>query len=1713
MANGSRLGIGRLVPAVTVLALLASPARAVDIPVVADYESMVARQNRVEATSEFGERLNLYDGSVVFSVTPVDIPGNSRIPVSVTYVLRVADKQFNTPFVYEIDVPYLSGVYKSGAGWTVEGSNPAARCTFNGGAPQPPEVTNSSGKPDTFFPEEYWHGNYLNVPGSGPQLMMVTKPEDAIQPSDGKAYRWVTQNRWYFSCINSIAGGGEGFVGHSPDGLKYYFDQIGTTSAWDGISKPAPQGSTTILSRREVAIRASRIEDNYGNWVNYGYVDGKLSSISSSDGRSVQISAAQISSAGRLWSVDTSNGLAIGYPDGTSYQAQISNGIERIGWRAIGCGYGDALRNSRGTMIVSIRSRSGATSTFSFEPVLKGQTQVPLRCIDGMLTGPSALERTVSLKSKAVTGPGIQVAQWNYGYSSNGCYYRSGNDIPQAGYECLPNTPSVRTVTVNGPTYTRVMNFSNRHGVDAGQLLLDELRTQAGVTLRSDTYSYRHVGAAGGTGFATAGDPSAFAESWLELSSTTQQDGDTFQSQVLQFDAFDRPSVVKESNSFGFTRTEQRTFYDDRVRWHVGQPQALVDEGSGLVVWQVEYGSDGLPARDISFSRLVRSKAYNSDATIASISDGRGNATAFSGWKRGIAQTWNLPGGSSRSAEVDDNGWVKSATDETGATTKFGYDLMGLLTEKRYPEADSVTWNVETSSLGQIASAEFGLNAGHWKHTSAVGNARTEQYFDSLWQLVLSRSYDVSDVDGTQAFRRYVYDTEGRQIFSSYPGSSPSSTMGLWTEYDALGRVTSESEDSENGILITRYEYLSGGRVRKTDPLGRQTITAFQMYRDIDYSYPVAATRPESALTSVVRDVFGKPMEITSQSTSGAEHLTRKYIYNPQQQLCKIVEPETGATAFGYDSAGNLAWSASGLDLPSATTCDSDAAYGSGVRVDSTYDQRNRLLTVAYPDGDGDRIWAYEPDGRPSQLTTLSGGDVIVNAFTYNKRRLLTGESSQIEGSHLWSVGYSYDANGSVSGVRYPRGSFVELSPNALGQPTRAGSYATSVAYHPNGSVRKFTYGNGVAYSLAQNDRQLPLRLIEGGVQDVGYSYDRAGNTTEITDHLSSDRTQLLAYDGLDRVLQSRSPALQGAGVIDYSYDALGNLRSAKLVGRKEHNYWYDARNRLTNVQSNDGATQIGMAYDSRGNLAVKNGQPFKFDHGNRLREIEALESYRYDGFGRRVRSVDASGASIISMYTRDGRLIRQQNQRTRQDTEFVYLSDRLIAEIVANDDPDPPTIQVPSRSENGTFTVVWSTSTLAAAYQLNQRTGGGAWQQVYVGPMGSWTASSLAPGFYEYRVRGCKASGSCGDWSTNGAIAVRQPPDGAPAITTPGLSTSGSYGVSWSAVVGSSTYSLEESSSGAPWSVVQSSDTRSWTAGGKQAGSYSYRAKACNAAGCGAYSAVVTTRVVFKPAAPALSVPMQSYVDHFDVHWSQSAGASEFRLEGSTNGSAWVLVSTGPAVSASIAGRGAGSHSFRVQACNEAGCGDYSSVATIVVTLPPGSAPGMDVPSSSSTGSYTASWSSVAAATRYVLEESANGAGWVAIQDSSALSAPLYGRSSGGYGYRVIACNVAGCGPYSDTRTIAVLLPPSTPNPSGSVEYFYDDDPKRPAREDTLNWFAIPFASHYEVRVGDGATIYSGSSNFYTRRHTSIKTSYQYSVRACNASGCSGWSNSVTLP
>ena len=260
----------------------------------------------------------------------------------------------------------------------------------------------------------------------------------------------------------------------------------------------------------------------------------------------------------------------------------------------------------------------------------------------------------------------------------------------------------------------------------------------------------------------------------------------------------------------------------------------------------------------------------------------------------------------------------------------------------------------------------------------------------------------------------------------------------------------------------------------------------------------------------------------------------------------------------------------------------------------------------------------------------------------------------------------------------YPDGSALNTFPNALGEPTQAGNYATNVTYHPNGGVFGFNYGNGIVHSQTQNTRGLPRHRTEtypvpaATFMDLTHTYDQNGNLTKRLDGDGSDgvlENRAMTYDGLDRLLTANATGMGTLGTEAYTYDPLDNLRSVNFAGYQRtpelHTYSYDAQNRLSNRHLTDGVgnVYVSYGYDERGNMTVRGNHTHVYDRANRMRSANTAggnETYRYDGHGRRT-AITRSGGTTIQLYTRDGKLIHERSPGGTV-TRHIHLGDRLVA-------------------------------------------------------------------------------------------------------------------------------------------------------------------------------------------------------------------------------------------------------------------------------------------------------------------------------------------------------------------------------------------------------------------------------------------------------------------
>jgi YD repeat-containing protein len=1734
-----------------------------------EYKKLIRVSEDIQPLGEnpFGEQVSLYNGSLSFEQTDVSLPGNGPLlQLSRSYHLREAKESESIDGAFsdwDIEIPRITTMTANQVnvtGWQINQSNSNARCTLFG---PPPTVAPQQGGAD-WEPTTWWTGYQLIVPGSGSQDLLKRSGENTLSPTmSGMTFPIVTKQNWMVSCgvlTDNETNGGEGFLAIAPDGTKYTFNHL--IYRWaPNMNRPIGSDPMSLqsfgmqpmaalddfLRRRQASMLVTRVEDRFGNFLTYSYDGANLTAITASDGRALnlayvpgtsRISTATLQSSGapRTWSYSYGTDVyhilnKVTLPDSTSWTFDMADFLASDMDPAGGT-CSTAAQLSTNTWTGSITHPSGLVGSFQVKGVVHGRSYVPRSCngTGNDTPGSTAVIPRVyyqlTLMQKTFSGAGVPAETWHYSYSpANESWLQ----------DCVGGCVStIWTDVVNPLGQATRYTFSNRFDATEGQLLSTDFYSGVVGTalLRSEDNDYAVIPPV------TETWPWPWPERYgsvlqsrmnraqVELSApqterTISQDGDNYTWQAESFNAYAQVTQTKRSNSVtGQTAMqEQTTYLNDLQHWVLGLPLQTDNLTTGETVSRNVYDLTKVTLKERwRFGQKLMSYTFNSAGQLASFTDGNNHTTSLSNYKRGIPQTIGYPDTRTQSLTVDDFGQITSITDQAGSTTSYSYDAVGRLKQITYPSGDEQAWYPSVFTYDYVTAAERGLGAGHWRRTASKGNARAVTYFDALLRPVLSDNY-INGVAGSTTTALTNYDSKGQKTFTSYPSASAlnftttpatAGIAGSTSSYDALGRLIQARQDSELGVLTTSTAYLSGARQQVTDPKGKVTTTSYQVFDQPSYDAVTKVQAPENVTQVIVRDLYSNPLSIRQSGLYATQSVdvTKTLTYDSHHRLCRTTEPESGSAVMGYDDANNLVWSVSGATLSNDGSCHPELAQSASVTTRS-YDAMNRLLTLSPPAGTQGTVYTYDALGNMASATS----GLSLWTASRNKRGQLTGESLQVDSQGVWAISYAHDTYGNVALIHYPSGENVSYAPDALGRATQVGSYATGLTYFPDGEVKDFDYGNGAVYAAEKNARQLVSNFSYGQgatpVVSEDYTYDANGNITKVDDLAGGPRSKVFGYDALNRLTSAQATGLWGTE--SYTYDPLNNLRT-RITGAQTFIYNYDASNRLGSISGGAGSTFV---YDNRGNVINKNGANLVFDQKNQLTQIPGYGDYAYDAAGRRVMKTPAGGGSpTYYFYSQAGQLMYQYEPVSNRATSFIYLGAKMIARnsLILVIPGIPASITVPG-SSSGSYTVSWADTANTSNYVLEQSLNGAAWTSVYAGSGLSQAMHQTANGSYTYRVKACNVVG-CSGYRTSAPVVVTLPPTVAPTVSAPTTSSTGTYTVSWTGVAGAATYILQEQINGGSWTTLQNTGATSKAFSGKANGNYGYRAQASNTGGPGPWSSSKVVAVGLIPAAPPapnVSVSGPEWKPVFAVSWSAMPWATRYEAI-MTDAGGVTTIYNGPNTSASILVLDEGSVSFQVRACSTYGCSAWSASTGHGGSAPTG-VPTLSVPANSSTGSYTVSWTSVSGATRYTLQEQVNGGSWTSVQNSTATSMAISGKTSGSYGYRVEACNANGCGQWSATRTIAVgVIPatPATPTVSASGPSY------KPVV--TVRWGAVAGATSYTVEITDPGS--SVGDTFYTGPNTSASSlvfatgTVKFRVKACNATGCSGWSGygSITL-
>ncbi|MCH9662658.1 MAG: fibronectin type III domain-containing protein [Gammaproteobacteria bacterium] len=319
----------------------------------------------------------------------------------------------------------------------------------------------------------------------------------------------------------------------------------------------------------------------------------------------------------------------------------------------------------------------------------------------------------------------------------------------------------------------------------------------------------------------------------------------------------------------------------------------------------------------------------------------------------------------------------------------------------------------------------------------------------------------------------------------------------------------------------------------------------------------------------------------------------------------------------------------------------------------------------------------------------------------------------------------------------------------------------------------------------------------------------------------------------------------------------------------------------------------------------------------------------------------------------------------------------------------------------------------------------------------------------------------SCGGGGGGGAAAptTTTPPTtvpaapGAPTLT---VNSATAISLSWTAVTSATTYEVwrhtaDDSAAAAKQGGDTAVSTTSFADTGLTASTqYFYWLKACNTAGCSAFSApaTATTSGTGQGGTPTPTTPTTSAVtsSSITVNWMLVTTATSYEVWRHTadmSGAATKLTTTNETAVSYVDNALAASTSYFywVKACISADCSDFSDSVTVVTMAPPVGAPegpGTLTLTPNSTTQITLTWipSSTRGVTYDVFRQASGGSETNIhniLSPNAFLSVLTYVDSglteSTSYTYRVVACIASLCST-SSTQTASTMSapPPAAP-------------------------------------------------------------------------------------
>ncbi|WP_341923535.1 RHS repeat-associated core domain-containing protein [Stenotrophomonas geniculata] len=579
-----------------------------------------------------------------------------------------------------------------------------------------------------------------------------------------------------------------------------------------------------------------------------------------------------------------------------------------------------------------------------------------------------------------------------------------------------------------------------------------------------------------------------------------------------------------------------------------------------------------------------------------------------------------------------------SVKDANGVVTDYTYHPRGWPT--------SITVRGATTAEDRVTQLSYWPTGQVQRITEPDGSSVSYVYDAAL------RLTGIEDNAGNTI--HYTLDNAGNRLKEDTLDAGGTLRRTLARTFNTLGQLTALKDA---GNHATGFAYDANGNPQTvTDALQRVTSRQYD---------------PLNRLAQTLQDVGGVAAEIRSQynaldqvtQVTDPKGLHTTYAYNGFGDLTGQVSPDSGASSFTVDAAGNR----------------KTATDARGVTATYHYDALNRLIGIAYPDPNLDAGYSYDvapaacaaderfAKGRLGQVLHANGS----TQYCHDRFGQVTRKVQTVNGVAS-TLRYAYSKSGRLTALTYPDGSVADYVRDTQGRISQIGLtrpgqarqiVVNNVTYAAFGPATGWTYGNG-----RQLQRPLDLDYRPQAVHDsaagglsLGYGYDPVGSITELKNGAGSTVLAKYAYDTLGRLTQTQD-GTTGTPIETYAYDATGN-RTSLTTSAGTASYTYPATShRLTAV---DGEARN---HDAVGNTTSIGSKAFTYNDANRMNAVKqgnaVLESYAYNHRGERVLRTPAGGAAQITLYDEAGQWLGNYSATGQAQQQAIWLDNYPVALI-----------------------------------------------------------------------------------------------------------------------------------------------------------------------------------------------------------------------------------------------------------------------------------------------------------------------------------------------------------------------------------------------------------------------------------------------------------------